>query len=279
MPRDFIPLRMTTTGFSEFPFDPRPLTVNVLAPVDSPLVRGRRVELPRPRRRQLCATRARKRRAEGAATSIFIETVPPDVRRTTLRQLAWILHASIFAEITSIREGLWPSPCQRGRARAEDRAFCTIEPLPRRSRAVRENEIRNRARDGANGDPIARTVCVRASVLSPAQPLFASRQQNPSIDIGIVGAGIAGLACADALAASGVPATVYEAGDRVGGRCWSLRNLFPGQVAERGGEFIDNLHKTMLRYAPVQSSAGMMVEGAGDVFTLRWSTHPGVHRR
>ncbi|MCI0562490.1 MAG: FAD-dependent oxidoreductase, partial [Nitrososphaera sp.] len=35
---------------------------------------------------------------------------------------------------------------------------------------------------------------------------------------------------------------------RVGGRCFSLRNFFPGQVAERGGEFIDNLHKTMLGY-------------------------------
>ena len=35
----------------------------------------------------------------------------------------------------------------------------------------------------------------------------------------------------------------------MGGRCASLRNFFPGQVAERGGEFIDTPHKTMLRYA------------------------------
>ena len=36
---------------------------------------------------------------------------------------------------------------------------------------------------------------------------------------------------------------------RAGGRCWSLRQAFPGQVVERGGELIDNLHKTMLGYA------------------------------
>lgn len=37
--------------------------------------------------------------------------------------------------------------------------------------------------------------------------------------------------------------------NRVGGRCFSLDGFFPVQVAERGGEFIDNLHKTMLGYA------------------------------
>ncbi len=44
-------------------------------------------------------------------------------------------------------------------------------------------------------------------------------------------------------------AAIYEASGRTGGRCFSLRGFFPGQVAERGGEFIDTGHKTMLRYA------------------------------
>jgi monoamine oxidase len=35
----------------------------------------------------------------------------------------------------------------------------------------------------------------------------------------------------------------------VGGRCFSLSGKFPGQVVERGGELIDNLHKTMIGYA------------------------------
>jgi monoamine oxidase len=78
---------------------------------------------------------------------------------------------------------------------------------------------------------------------------FASASSASSLSVGIVGAGLAGIACADALERKGIVATVYEASSRIGGRCYSLRNLFPGQVAERGGEFIDNPHKTMLRYA------------------------------
>jgi monoamine oxidase len=119
---------------------------------------------------------------------------------------------------------------------------------------VRETQItkmsaRQSRREWLNSIARAGAAGVAASVLSPTQRLFASGQRNPSIDVGIVGAGLAGLACADTLADSGVHAAVYEADTRVGGRCWSLRNRFPGQVAERGGEFIDNLHKTMLRYA------------------------------
>lgn len=72
---------------------------------------------------------------------------------------------------------------------------------------------------------------------------------RPGVSVGIVGAGLAGLACADVLKQRGIYATVYEAAPRAGGRCWSLRGVFPGQVAERGGELIDNLHKTMLGYA------------------------------
>lgn len=66
--------------------------------------------------------------------------------------------------------------------------------------------------------------------------------------IGIIGAGLAGLVCADELRQAGIAATLYEAANRVGGRQWSLAGLFPGQVVERGGELIDNLHKTMLGY-------------------------------
>lgn len=70
-----------------------------------------------------------------------------------------------------------------------------------------------------------------------------------ALSVGIVGAGLAGLACADQLRAAGVRAAVYDANTRTGGRCASLRGFFPNQVAERGGELIDNLHKTMLGYA------------------------------
>jgi monoamine oxidase len=72
---------------------------------------------------------------------------------------------------------------------------------------------------------------------------------SPTLSVGIVGAGLAGLACADTLKTHGIRASIYDAGTRSGGRCWSLRGLFPGQVAERGGELLDTLHKTMLGYA------------------------------
>jgi monoamine oxidase len=67
--------------------------------------------------------------------------------------------------------------------------------------------------------------------------------------VGIIGAGLAGLACARELKRSGLNATIYEASQRAGGRCYSLSGLFPGQTAERGGELIDTAHKTMLGWA------------------------------
>ena len=68
--------------------------------------------------------------------------------------------------------------------------------------------------------------------------------------IAIVGGGLAGLVCAYELQRKGVLATIYEGNpDRIGGRCHSARGTFPGQVAELGGEMIDNLGKTMLGYA------------------------------
>ena len=87
-----------------------------------------------------------------------------------------------------------------------------------------------------------------ATIASPAAHAFGGpAASQPSI--GIVGAGLAGLACADELKRNGINAAIYDANTRPGGRCHSLRGFFPGQTAERGGEFIDNLHKTMLEYA------------------------------
>ena len=76
----------------------------------------------------------------------------------------------------------------------------------------------------------------------------------PNIHVGVVGAGLAGLACAYELHRRGVGVTLYEASGRAGGRCYSLGGnfpgpvTFPGQVVERGGELIDTLHKTLLGY-------------------------------
>lgn len=97
---------------------------------------------------------------------------------------------------------------------------------------------------GATGATLAlRTITDFPFLIADAKPLASS------LSVGIVGAGLAGLACADTLKTRGIRAFIYEAASRTGGRCWSLRGYFPGQVAERGGELIDNLHKTMLGYA------------------------------
>jgi monoamine oxidase len=66
----------------------------------------------------------------------------------------------------------------------------------------------------------------------------------------VVGAGLAGLSCAYQLKQAGFRADVYEASDRIGGRCWSRRGDFAdGQVAEHGGELIDQGHQEVRQLA------------------------------
>jgi len=89
----------------------------------------------------------------------------------------------------------------------------------------------------------------RRAFLTAASALPALAGKAPNLDVAIVGAGLAGLVCADQLKRKGLNAALYDAAPRAGGRCFSLRGFFPGQVAERGGELIDNLHKTMIGYA------------------------------
>jgi monoamine oxidase len=98
-------------------------------------------------------------------------------------------------------------------------------------------------------------IAAAGAVASGAGRALAAPPKGSSASVAIVGGGLAGLVCADTLKASGIAATVFEASDRAGGRCFSLGGsftgpvTFPGQVVERGGEFIDNLHKTMIGYA------------------------------
>jgi monoamine oxidase len=66
----------------------------------------------------------------------------------------------------------------------------------------------------------------------------------------VVGAGLAGLSCAYRLKQAGYTAQVYEASDRIGGRCWSDRTSFAnGQIAEHGGELIDQGHTAIRQLA------------------------------
>jgi monoamine oxidase len=63
----------------------------------------------------------------------------------------------------------------------------------------------------------------------------------------VVGGGLAGLMAAYRLKQNGVSAQLYEASDRLGGRCWSGR--LGGQVYEHGGELIDTGHTQVKQLA------------------------------
>jgi monoamine oxidase len=70
---------------------------------------------------------------------------------------------------------------------------------------------------------------------------------RPTPRVAVVGAGLAGLTAAWTLHRAGVECRVFEASDRPGGRCRSEREAFAGgQVAERGGEFIDSVHHEII---------------------------------
>ena len=87
------------------------------------------------------------------------------------------------------------------------------------------------------------------------------------LDVGIVGAGLAGLTCANQLLANGVAATIYEGNTRTGGRQFSDTTTFAGQSVELGGELIDTGQKNMINYA---RQFGLTLEdynkSPGDIF-------------
>jgi len=66
----------------------------------------------------------------------------------------------------------------------------------------------------------------------------------------VVGGGLAGLTAAYRLKQAGINAQLYEASDRLGGRCWTRRGDFAeGQIAEHGGELIDQGHTEIRQLA------------------------------
>ncbi len=92
-----------------------------------------------------------------------------------------------------------------------------------------------------------------ALVAGPVRGIARASTPRSAPRVAIVGAGLAGVRCAHLLwTARGhdpVSATVYEANqDRIGGRCWTLRDFFAdGLITEHGGSFIDTTHVALRR--------------------------------
>jgi monoamine oxidase len=108
-----------------------------------------------------------------------------------------------------------------------------------------------------------------ASVADAPGSANARARRRTAPRVAIVGAGLAGLRCAHQLwtqAPAPIASTVYEAnGERVGGRCWSLRDFFgAGSVDEHGGSFIDTRHVRMRRLV-AQLGLQLEVVGGGDL--------------
>jgi monoamine oxidase len=101
------------------------------------------------------------------------------------------------------------------------------------------------------GIGLGMAACDRAEgITRAAGPPNRARAGGSPGKVAVIGAGLAGLTCAYRLRQAGIDATVYEAADRLGGRCWTRRGDFAdGQIAEHGGELIDQSHTTIRQLA------------------------------
>ncbi len=135
-------------------------------------------------------------------------------------------------------------------------------PLFRQLKKIRavalESQLRSRPPEEIwqerAGRALSRRAFLRNATLTAAGSVFLPRAYSlgaePGPTIAIIGGGLAGLTCAYRLRQAGVRATVYEGSNRLGGRCFTLRNFFDdGQTVERGGELIDTDHVQVRRLA------------------------------
>ncbi|HZS16749.1 MAG TPA: NAD(P)/FAD-dependent oxidoreductase [Candidatus Udaeobacter sp.] len=124
--------------------------------------------------------------------------------------------------------------------------------LRRAASAAAQDDPRNAFADDSaiSRREFIRTVSTATAGLALPVSLFATKPISTDARVVVVGAGLAGLTCAYRLKQSGVIATVYEANTRVGGRCWTRRADFDqGQIAEHGGELIDQGHTAVRHLA------------------------------
>jgi monoamine oxidase len=126
-----------------------------------------------------------------------------------------------------------------------DRTGVPVDELAGRTREtnVEQAGLQTRREFIAAGAGAAAAAALAAR---PSTSIARALRSHTQPRIAIVGAGLAGLRCAHLLytgSASGpIVSTVYEANsERIGGRCWSLRDYFTnGLITEHGGAFINS---------------------------------------
>ncbi|HEX4466627.1 MAG TPA: NAD(P)/FAD-dependent oxidoreductase [Solirubrobacteraceae bacterium] len=134
-------------------------------------------------------------------------------------------------------------------------------------RARRAHEM-NRRELLAAATGIAGTVAMANPALSFARSLGSKATPR----IAIVGSGLAGLRCAHQLwnlkPRRPIASTIFEANpERIGGRCWSLRDYFSnGLITEHGGSFINTNQRAVRHLA---RSLGLTLEevNGGNLFS------------
>jgi monoamine oxidase len=92
---------------------------------------------------------------------------------------------------------------------------------------------------------------------------------NDAWDVVIIGAGVAGLTAARALAEAGHSILVLEARDRVGGRVWTRREIDTSAPVELGAEFIHGHIPQTLNLLHEAGTAALSADGA------HWTLHHG----
>ncbi|WP_432504650.1 NAD(P)/FAD-dependent oxidoreductase [Kineococcus arenarius] len=119
-------------------------------------------------------------------------------------------------------------------------------------------------------DPLLPAIASGKASPSPAVP---SPQLPPTADVVVVGAGLAGLACAKHLSAAGVEVAVVEASDGVGGRVRS--DLVDGFRVDRGFQLVNPAYPELHNVLDVAAldlqpfDAGVAVHRGGRVSAVR----------
>jgi monoamine oxidase len=122
---------------------------------------------------------------------------------------------------------------------------------------------------------VSRRAFLAGSVATVAAPAVAASVDEADFDVVVVGAGAAGIAAARRAAAAGMKVLVLEAGDRLGGRCFTDTRTF-GFPYERGARWIYTPDLNPLVKLAANSGVGLEPAPLGSALRIgsRYA-HPG----